>query len=423
MKSDEFSTRKSVCIIELSAPEIRCAIFTDGQFENVDLKLQWDVGFQQKGNGTLTACFDDTLAQLDSNSPREVRFTELDLFLKEITDIEVLTCLFQAFFEEIFHRRLPEHGYPVEAMSVYFITPYQWSFVHRQQLRQAFKRIENNSRGTRLTPSNMTLRSLFSQALCLVVHYQEAWENRLTDTSKLHLFLIDFTRYDLILYQLTCDQLVDYVMVELCDILRIPDFFMDVEKKVLEVSRVLKTVEEILPVTVGFSGNINPQARAIIELLQARCSVTFLEPQETATLSGGAQLVQQFEEKNLVKPFHFVYHFCFGVRLPDGNWIELVPKMWTPPYHRKKAFRVTGALEKIHISLFCGLSLADKSDVHRLATLEIDYPMNNNSSSRNSPEFILSVTLDDFTHGTFAVHFPNSHEPSSVEFTVPVLMD
>ena len=160
-----------------------------------------------------------------------------------------------------------------------------------------------------------------------------------------------------------------------------------------------------------------------IELLQARCSATFLEPQETATLLGGAELARQFEEKNLEKPLHFVYHFCFGVRLPDGKWVELVPNTWAPPYHRKKAFRVTGDVTEFDVHLFCGLSMTENSDVLHLATLEI-VPQENKKYTLNSPmEFILSVTLNDATHGTFVLHLPNPQETKSVEFTVPVLMD
>ena len=119
--------------------------------------------------------------------------------------------------------------------------------------------------------------------------------------------------------------------------------------------------------------------------------------------------------------FHFIYNFCFGVQLPDEQWIELVPKTWTPPYHRKKAFRVTGTLNKIYIPLFCGMSLSDDSNVHHLATIEIDY--SEDLPPRNSDEFILSISLNDLTHGTVTVHFPSPREPISVEFKVPVLMD
>ncbi len=420
--------QKRVCIIDLSAPEFRVGLLIDDRFEPIDVNLPWEVGFRQEADGTLVRCFGDALDRLDPNQPEEVLFTELDVHFKEITDTATLECLFHAFFEEIFHRRLPEHGYEPEAMWVYLITPYHWKTAHRQQLRRTLKHIENNSRRGGLNPPNVTLRGMLSQVLCLAVHYQQVWEDLLANVSKLHLFLIDFTRHDLILYQLFCEQSADYITMELCNVLRLPDFFMDIEKQVSDIHHALKAVGETVPVVVGFSGTIDHSGRAIIELLQARCRVSFLELQEAAALLGGAKLIQQFEPPKatgrcLAKPLHFIYHFCFGVRLPDGQWIELVSKAWRPPYHRKKVFRVRGTLEKFDIHLFCGLSLTDNSDVHHLATLEIGVPENSNFSSRNPREFILSITLDDSTHGTFAAHLPSEPEPKSIEFTLPVLMD
>ena len=415
--------QKRVCIINLSAHEIQIAVLVDNQLEAIKLSLPWRVGFRQISDKKLVPCFGEVLEQLDSNHPAEVRFTDLDVHFKEITDEKTLERLFDAFFEEIFHRRLPEHGYPIEAMSVYAITPYQWKPIHRQQLRRALKRVKSDAPILLRTPSNVTLRGLFSQILCLSAYYQKAWMDILADANKCHLFLIDFARHDFIVYHTICNQLKDNVTVELSDILRFTDFFMDTNKKISEVQKALQKVGEELPVAVGFSGTIGDDARTVIELLQARCSATVLEPQETATLLGGAELVHQFGGEKLEKPLHFVYHHCFGVRLPDGKWVELVPKTWTPPYRRKKAFRVTRVVEKFDVHLFCGLSLTENSDVHHLATLEIDPLADSKYSSRNPLEFILSVTLNDFTHGTFALHLPNSQEPRSVEFTVPTLMD
>ena len=411
--------QKHVCIINLSAPEIQIAVLTDHQFETINLDLPWEVGFRQEVDGALTACFGEAFDRLDSNRSTEIRFTDLDLHLKEITDAKTLECLFHAFFEEILQRRFLEHGHPLEAVSVYLITPYQWKSVHRQQLRRVLK----DSRTAGLTPPNVILRSVLSQVLCLAIHYQEAWADILANVSNLHLFLVDFTRHDLILYQLVCKQLSGYTTAELIDVLRFPDFFIDIEKQVSNLQHILQTVGEIDTVAIGFSGAIDHSSIAIIELLQARCFAIFLEPQETATLLGGTKLAQQFEINGFTKPLHFKYQFCFGVQLPDGQWIELIPKAWTPPCQEKKAFRVTGTLEKFDLNLFCGLSLTDHSDVHYLATLEIDPAEDSNFASLNSPEFILSVALDDSTHGTFAVHLPNPHKTKSVEFTVPVLMD
>ena len=413
--------QKQVCVIDLSGCEIRAGILIDDQFELIDLNLPWEVGFRQETEDTLIACFGEAFDRLDTNHPAEVRFMALDVHLKDIDDAQTLQCIFGAFLEEVFHRRLTEHGYSIEAMSVYVITPYQWKPMHRQLLRSVFKRIEGEYSVAGFNAPKVFLRSILSQILCLSIYFQK----HIFDTkNRSYLFLIDFTRHDLILYQLFCEQLANSVKVELRDMLRFKDFFMDVEKQVSDVQSVLQTVGIILPISVGFSGRIeDADTKPIVELLKARCSATFLETQETATLLGGAELIQRFEEKSLVKPTHFVYHFCFGVQLPDGNWLELVPKTWEPPYHRKKAFRITGVLEKFDVHLFCGLSLTENSDVHRLATLEIDFSDDSNFSSRNPAEFILSVTLDDFTHGRFAAHFPHTHEPSSVEFTVPVLMD
>jgi hypothetical protein len=410
--------QKQVCVIDLSGCEITAGILINNQFELIDLNLPWEVGFRQETDDRLVACFGDAFKRLDSNNSKEVRFTALDVHLKDIDDVQTLQYIFGAFLEEIFHRRLPEHGYSIEAMSVYVITPYQWEPVHRQLLRSVFKRIEGEYSVAGFNAPKVFLRNILSQILCLSIYFQKHI------FARSYLFLIDFTRHDLILYQLFCEQLANSVKVELRDMLRFTDFFMDVEKQVSDVQSVLQTVGIILPISVGFSGRIeDADTKPIVELLKARCSATILEPQETATLLGGAELIRQFEEKSLVKPIHFVYQFCFGVQLPDGKWLELVPKTWEPPYHRKKAFRITGVLEKFDVHLFCGLSLTENSDVHRLATLEIDFSDDSNFSSRNPPEFILSITLDDFTHGRFAVHFPHTHEPSSVEFTVPVLMD
>ena len=415
---------KSICIINLSVPEIQITVLVDNQLRDTNLSLPWEVGFRQENDDTLVPCFGEAFKRLSSNHPAEVRFPDLDVKFKEIADEETLQCLLHAFFEEIFHQHLPEHGYPIDAMSVYAITPYQWTPTHRQQLRKALKCLKSDVQVSFLKPSTVTLRGVLSQILCLSAYYQKAWMDILTDANNCHLFLIDFARNDFVVYQMICSQLQDNVMVELTDMLRFTDYFLEIEKKIAGVQKVLQKVENEQHVVVGFSGRIGDDvALTIIESLHARCSATFLEPQATATLLGGAELVRQFEEKNLERPLHFVYHFCYGVRLPDGKWVELAPKTWTPPYHRKKAFRVTGSLEKFDVQLFCGLSLTDNSDVHYVATLEI-IPPENKKYTLNSPmEFVLSVTLNDATHGTFALHLPNSQEPKSVDFSVPVFMD
>ena len=408
--------QKRVCIINFSAPELEIAVLDDHEPEAINFSLPWDVGFRQEDDGTLVACFGEAFDRLDSNNPNEIKFPDLDVFFKEITDPETLACIFHAYFEEIFQRRLPE-----ESLSVYIITPYQWESVHRQQLRKILKSTKNNIQLPRLNPPNVILRGMISQILCLTACYREDWEDLLANTSELQLFLVDCARQDLILYQLDCNQLSNHVSVELSDILRFPDFFINRKKKVSDVQRIFKTVEEKSSVAIGFSDMVKDNAKDIIDLLQSRCSATFLEPQEEATLLGGTKLIQQFAGKSVAKPLHFVYNFCFGVQLPDGKWIELVPKTWTPPHNSKRAFRVTGTLNKIYIPLFCGLSLSDNSDVHHLATIEIDY--SEDFPSRNSDEFILSVTLNDVTHGTYTVHFPSPREPISVDFKVPVLME
>ena len=411
-----------VCIINLSAPEIQIAVLVDNQLKDINLNLPWEVGFRQENDNTLVACFGESFKRLSSNHPAEIRFPNLDTRFKEITDEKTLECLFNAFFEEVFHRRLPDHGYPVGTMSVYAITPYEWKPIHRQQFRKAFKRLKSDAPVSFLKPSNVTLRSMLSQTLCISVYYQKEWMDILTDANKCNLFLVDFARNSFVVCHTICNQLEDGIMVELTDRLEFTD--LDADKKMSDVQKILNKVEDEGHVVVGFSGRINEDvALTIIGLLQARCSATFLDPQETATLLGGAELVRQFEEKNIEKPLHFVYHFCFGVRLPDGKWVELVPNTWTPPYHRKKAFRVTGEVKTFNVHLYCGLSLRTNSDVHHLATLEIDPPENEKYTLNDPMEFILSVTLNDAMHGTFALQLPNQHEPSSVEFIVPVLMD
>ena len=440
---------KRVSIINFSASEIQIGILVDNQLEDMNLSLPWEVGFRQANDMQLSACFGDTLEGLDPNHPAEIRFTDLDVHFKEITDGETLECLFQAFFEEIFHRQLPEHGYPIEAMSVYAITPHQWKPTHRQQLRRALKRVNSREQVSSLNPSNVTLRGVLSQTLCLSAYYQKAWMDILADVNNCHLFLIDFARYDFVVYQMICSQLKDSVTVELTDMLRFTDYVAEIEEKIAGVQKALQRVKDDQQVVVGFSGRIDDDVAlaiieslhaqcnkhdrpnrgvskftlTIIESLQAQCSATFLEPQATATLLGGVELVRQFEEKNFERPLHFVYHFCYGVRLPDGKWVELVPKTWIPPYHGKKAFRVTGLPEKFDVQLFCALSLTDNSDLHYLTTLEITPPEDKKYTLNSPMEFVLSVTLNNATHGTFALHLPNSQEPQSVEFTVPVLMD
>ena len=414
---------KRVCIIDLSAPEIQIAVLVDNQLEGINLSLPWEVGFRQANGHTLVPCFGKAFERLNSNRLTEVRFTNLDTRFKEITDEKTLDCLFNAFFEEIFHRRLPQHGYPIAAMSVYAITPYQWKPIHHHQLRATFKRLKGDAPVSFLKPSNVTLRGVLNQTLCLSAYYQKAWMDILTDENKCHLFMLDFVQKDFIVYQLICNKLANRIIVEFSDILRFSDFFEDKDGRISDVQKALQQVEDGQHVVVGFSGRIDDAALKFIELLQARCSATFFEPQENATLLGGAELVQQFEEKSFEKSLHFVYHFCFGVRLPDGKKVELVPNTWTPPYHRKKAFRVTGDVTEFDVHLYCGLSMTANSDVHHLATLKI-VPQENKKYTLNSPmEFILSVTLSDPTHGTFAVHSPNSQEPKSVEFIIPVLMD
>ena len=415
---------KRVCIINFSAPEIQIGVLVDNQLEDINLSLPWEVGFRQENDKKLSACFGDALERLDPNHPAEIRFTDLNVHFKEITDGETLQCLFQAFFEEIFHQQLPEHGYLIDAMSVYAITPYQWTATHRQQLRKVLKRAKSRDQVSFPKPSTVILRGVLSQILCLSAYYQKEWMDILTDANSCHLFLMDFARNDFVVYQMICRQLEDNITVELTDMLRFTDYVSEKEKKIASVQKALQRIENQQHAVVGFSGKINDYvALTIIESLHARCSATFLEPQATATLLGGAKLVRQFEEKNLERPLHFVYHFCYGVRLPDGKWVELVPKTWTPPYHRKKAFRVTGSFEKFDVQLFCGLSLTDNSDVHYLTTLEI-VPPENQRYTLNSPiEFILSVTLNNNMRGTFAVHFPNPQESESAKFTVPVLMD
>ena len=415
---------KRVCIINLSAPEIQIAVLVDNQLQDINLRLPWEVGFRQENDDTLVPCFGEAFKRLNSNHPAEVRFPDLDVKFKEITDEKTLRRLFHAFFEEIFHQQLPQHGHPIDAMSVYAITPYQWTPSHRQQLRWALKRVKSDGQVTFLKPSSVTLRGVLSQILCLLVYYQKAWMDMLTDANSCHLFLIDFARYDLVVYQLICSQLEDKVAVELTDILRFADYFVEKEKKITGVQKALQKVEDGQQVVVSFSGRIDDDvAPTILEWLHAQCSTTVLAPQASATLLGGAELVRQFDEKKLERPLHLVYHFCYGVRLPDGKWVELVPKTWAPPYHRKKAFRLTGSLEKFDVQLFCGLSLTENSDVHYLTTLEITPPENKKYTLNSPIEFVLSVTLNDATHGTFALHLPNTAEPRSVDFSVPVLMD
>ena len=164
---------KRVCIINFSASEIQIGVLVDNQLQGIHLSLPWEVGFRKENDEKLSACFGDALEQLDPNHPAEVLFTDLDVHFKEITDEKTLRHLFHAFLDEIFHHQLPDHGYPIDAMSVYAITPYQWTPTHRQQLRWALKRVESSEQIPSLKPSKVTLRGVLSQILCLSAYYQK----------------------------------------------------------------------------------------------------------------------------------------------------------------------------------------------------------------------------------------------------------
>ena len=406
--------QKQTCIIDLSGTEIRAGMLTDGQFQTIDLNLPWDIGFR-KEDDTLVACFGEELKGIDTNRPNEVNFTTLDVKLKDITDPKALNCLFGAFIEEIIHQRLREHGYDIQDMSVYVITPYQWERTHREHLRKAFKQFSSELPVAAFITSNVKLRGLLSQILCLTIFF-------LKDISNTHneflLYLIDFTRKNLILYELYCIESSDSMNVELRDIYCMTEYFMDVSTSVSKLQSIIQETGDNVPVVVGYSGRIDDDvAITTIRLLEGRIPAIYLEPQKTAALLGGVELTQQLEEKTLEKPLHFTHAFCFGVQLPDGKCYELVPKTWTPPYTRKKAFRVSNNKDKFDVDFICGLSVTERSNVHHIAKLEIDL------IDQISRDFVLSVSLHSFSQGTFSVHFPNSLETSSIDFTVPVLMD
>lgn len=406
--------QKQTCIIDLSGTEIRAGILADGKYQTIDLNLPWDIGFRQE-DGKLVACFGEEFKGIDTNRPNEVNFTTLDVKLKDISDSKTLNCLFGAFIEEILHKRLREHGYDIQDLSVFGITPYQWKRTHREHLRKAFKQFSRELSSASFITSNVKLRGLLSQILCLTVFFLKEISNT---HNEFQLYLIDFTRRNLILYQLYCTETSDVMNVELRDILCMTDYFMDVSTSVSELQSIIQVQEDNVPAVIGCSGRIDDDvAETTMRLLKGRDTAIYLEPQQTAALLGGAKLAEQFEEKTLEKPIHFTHAFCFGVRMPDGKCYELVPKIWTATYTRKKVFRVSNNAEKFDVHLLCGLSVTEKSDVHHIATLEIDM------IDRNTKDFVLSVSLHSFSHGTFAVHVPNSQEQSSVNFSVPVLMD
>ncbi|RKU25052.1 hypothetical protein C6497_16900 [Candidatus Poribacteria bacterium] len=409
--------QKRICIINLSAPEIEITVLANCELEEINFTLPWKVGFRQQEDGTLLAFIGDEVDRLDANNSNEVLFSDLDIFIRHITDPETLALIFSAYCEEIFQQRLSK-----EALSVYVITPYQWQFVHRHQLRKILKSTINNIQDDELNPPNVIFRGMINQILCLINCYRKNLEELLVDTSELQFFLIDIARQDVILYQLFCKKFSVYVSVELSNVFRFPDYILNTPKLVSDINKECHAVEETVPVVFGFSGRID-DGTVIIEELKSHCDATFFEPQGGTTLLGGTKLIQHFSEKSDATPIHFIYRFCFGVQLPNGKRVELVPKTWTPPYNSKRAFRVTGSLNKIHIPLFCGMSLTDSSDVHHLTTIEIDYSNDDPFATRNTDEIILSITLNDATHGTFKAIFSSPREPISIDFTVPVLMD
>lgn len=409
--------QKRICIINLSEPEIELTVLPNHTLAEINFTLPWKVGFRQQEDGTFLAFIGDEVERLDPNNFNEVLFTDLDIFIRHITDPETLTRIFTAYCEEIFLQRLSK-----EALSVYVITPYQWQFIHRHQLRKTLKSTINIIQDDGLNPPNVIFRGMINQILCLINSYRENLEELLVDTNELQFFLVDIARQDVILYQLVCKKHMVYVSVELSNVFRFSDYILNTPKLISDINKECHAVEETVPVVFGFSGRID-DGTVIIEELKSHCDATFLEPQVGTTLLGGTKLIQHFSEKSDATPIHFIYRFCFGVQLPDGKRVELVPKTWTPPYNSKRAFRVTGLLDKIHIPFFCGMSLADSSDVHHLTTIEIDYSNDDPFATRNTDELILSATLNDDTHGTFTVIFPRPREPISIDFTVPVLMD
>ena len=245
---------ESACIINLSAYEIEITVLVDNQLQDVNFSLPWEIGFRQEHGKKLSACFGGELERLDPNHPTEVLFTALDVHLKEITDPETLQCLFAGFFDEIFHHQLPDHRCPIDAMTVYAITPYQWTPTHRQQLRKALQHVKSGEQIPSLKPPRVTLRGVFSQMLCLSAYYQKAWLEMLPEANNCHLFLIDFARYDFVLYQMNCDHLEDGVTVELTDMLRFSDYSSETEKKIAGVQKALQKLEDEQHAIVGFSG-------------------------------------------------------------------------------------------------------------------------------------------------------------------------
>lgn len=427
-----------ICIIDLSAPEILAGILTQGESESdwefhaLALNLPWRVGFQQQPDGSLLVCFGEAFNQLDSNAPNEVRFPELDLYFKEITDAPTLHCLFKAFFEEIFERKLPSLGYETQAVILYVITPHQWQAVHRAQLRQTLKR----------DFPRLTLKGCLNQNLCTAIYYlyqgerHTEWTRALAEVGSLNMFLFDFRESELTLWKLECHTTLAEQTFNLCDIRRYTDYlFSDRDEIVSAISAFIASPEvPSIPAAIGGFGVTDSQREAIVESVLAHCRNVWkqksaynlldskaFDSHYAVSLEGGVQLIRLFQMAQLEKPFCFTYRFCFGVRLPDGNWAEIIPKDTAPPCERKRAFRVTGQLKPFYLNLYCGLSLTDDSSLRRIASLEVNPDAS--MRSNNSMEFIVSVALSDYTKGEFAVLLPQQSEPKSIEFTVPVLMD
>ncbi len=408
---------KNTCIINLSAPEIQVVVLDNSQHNDINISLPWELGFREESNGDLVSHFREDVIRLNPNHPNEVRFRDLYAKFKDIKDTEVLECFFNAFFEEIL-KQLPHNQY-----SIYTITPYHWTPIHRQQLRKAIKQTKLDPQISFLKQTAVTHRGMLSQILCLSAYYQRMLSDILTDSKKCHLFMIDFTASDFVVYQTLCCQSDDNSKVELVDISQFTN--LDTNSKIRSLQKKIEKVEGDLSTVIGFSGSIgdNQIAQTLISLIQSRCDALYLEPQETATLLGATELVRQFNEKNTKNNIHFIYHFCFGVQLPDGKLVELVPADCGKPYHRKKAFQFTGNVEKFYIHLVCGLSMNKNSDVLHLATHEIIPPVDKKYNLRSPMEFLLSVTLNDYIHGTFGLHLPNPEDQKTVDFTIPVLMD
>jgi len=450
---------EEICVLDYSAPEILACLLRSPEIQHLELNLPLEVGFQQRDDGSLIACFGDAFKHLDPNAKNTVRFPELEIYMKELADEVTLEAIFKAFASEIFERRLPDMGYfqDAQATELYVIMPHQWQVVHREQLRQALKQYR----------PKLTLKGCVSEVFCAIAYYlfrddkHAELTNALTDTGELDLFIFDFRIHELKIWHVSCCQTESEHIFDIQDVRLYPNYLFEEKKKfVSSINAFIRTAPKSKEhVALRGFGVIEPQREEFVKSLlaqyhgfaeedniESKIDLSPFKPHYNVCLEGLATLIDFLKnEERLKKNLCFKYQFCFGIRLPvakfgtsalssansdeavypDQKFVEILPKNSTPPCESKRAFRLTGRTETFYLDLLCGLTLAENSCVIHLASHDVSFDDYRGetmcSPSNGSLEFIVSVELEDYTKGKFSVILPQG-KTQMTEFTVPTLM-